>query len=353
MKRKNVFLLVTLVFALALVFTACGGGGGGSGALPQTAVYTSTDGSGNTYRLTITENLSRSYAGAAGDTYELVITFSGGGIKVSRGIVANKTGDIFQLKPENAQITFTIGISGTAIISFSGTITFTDNTTLSDNDAGGFPPPDTVYVHGTWVSDTEPATLPGSGGLRFNFTGMNEWTETGIISHSTIYANGTYVVDGNSITLTTINYWNGTVAVPNVVTWTGTVSSYNSMSIVDQGTTYTFSRPALTISNNAGNTTVKITTATISGGTNFDSLSSVIAGGQGSYPLLTWPTDGGQPLNGTYNVMLRLAGCLDTGCTLVECPIENGHPKPVKYQNGVTFTKGSGTVNWNTMTAIP
>jgi len=87
---------------------------------------------------------------------------------------------------------------------------------------------------------------------------------------------------------------------------------------------------ALTITNVAGNTTVRITTTTITNGTAFASLSGVVAAGQGSYPYLTWTG----PLTGTYNVMLRLVDS----------------PNTVKYQNGVSFTNGSGTVDWNTMT---
>jgi hypothetical protein len=92
-------------------------------------------------------------------------------------------------------------------------------------------------------------------------------------------------------------------------------------------------RPALTINNVAGNTTVRITTQTISTGTVFDNLTGVVATGQGTYPLLTWA---GETLTGTFNVMLRL--------------VDN--PNTVKFQNGVQFTNGSATVNWNTMTVI-
>jgi fibronectin type 3 domain-containing protein len=89
--------------------------------------------------------------------------------------------------------------------------------------------------------------------------------------------------------------------------------------------------PALTIDNVAGNTTVKITKTTISADTVFDSLTGVVATGQGTHPLLGWTT--GEEITGVYNVMLRLVGS----------------PNTVKYQNGVSFTNGSATVNWNTM----
>jgi hypothetical protein len=88
--------------------------------------------------------------------------------------------------------------------------------------------------------------------------------------------------------------------------------------------------PYLTITHVAGNTTVKITTATISAGTVFDDLTGVVATGQGDHPRLTWTTGG---ITGVYNVMLRMV---------------NG-PNTVKYQNGVSFTDGSGTVDWDTM----
>jgi hypothetical protein len=90
----------------------------------------------------------------------------------------------------------------------------------------------------------------------------------------------------------------------------------------------------LEIANVAGNTTVKITTATISSGTAFDDLTGVVAEGQGDHPKLTWTT--GAELTGVYNVMLRLVNS----------------PNTVKYQNGVSFTGGSGAVDWNSMSTI-
>jgi hypothetical protein len=90
----------------------------------------------------------------------------------------------------------------------------------------------------------------------------------------------------------------------------------------------------LEIDNVAGNTAVKITTATISSGTVFDDLTGVVATGQGDHPKLTWIT--GAERTKVYNVMLRLVNS----------------PNTVKYQNGVQFTNGSGTVNWNSMSTI-
>jgi uncharacterized repeat protein (TIGR02543 family) len=91
----------------------------------------------------------------------------------------------------------------------------------------------------------------------------------------------------------------------------------------------------LTIKNDAGNTTVRITTETITGDTNFDSLSGVVATGQGSLPFLTWEPEA--DLTDSYNVMLRLVR----------------PPNTVKYQNGVSFINGFGEVDWETMDTHP
>jgi hypothetical protein len=94
------------------------------------------------------------------------------------------------------------------------------------------------------------------------------------------------------------------------------------------------SRPALTIQNDGGNTTVKVTSSTITNSANFDSIGGIVATGQGSFPRLTWSSGAAQ--TGTYNVILRLVNS----------------PNTVKYQNNVSFVDGSATVNWNTMTEI-
>jgi len=93
---------------------------------------------------------------------------------------------------------------------------------------------------------------------------------------------------------------------------------------------------ALTINNVAGNTTVKITTTTITNATDFDTLTGVVANGQGTHPYLSVYNNYPEVFTGTgtYNVMLRLVDS----------------PNTVKFQNGVSFVDGNGTVNWSTMT---
>jgi hypothetical protein len=122
---------------------------------------------------------------------------------------------------------------------------------------------------------------------------------------------------------------------PNTVKFQNGVQFTNGSATVDWNTMTGISgdeeRPALTINNVAGNTTVRITTQTISSGVNFDTLTGVVATGQGSYPYLAWT---GTTLTGTFNVLLRLVNS----------------PNTVKFQNGVQFTNGSATVDWNTMT---
>jgi len=103
--------------------------------------------------------------------------------------------------------------------------------------------------------------------------------------------------------------------------------------------------PVLTITNNSGrNTAVKITSATITGSTDFETLTADGAVGQGSIPKLYLPEQNwSNPFTatGTYNVMLRLVKEYNDGL------------ETVKYQNNVSFVNGSGTVDWDTMTEIP
>ena len=116
MKRKNVFLGL-LVLILAFVFTTCEP----SAPTPGTVVYTSTDGT-NTYILTITENLNRSYYEQTGDRYELFIN---PGNRISKGIIYDISGSTYTLAPETTSVTFTVSVVGAFIIDISGTITLT------------------------------------------------------------------------------------------------------------------------------------------------------------------------------------------------------------------------------------
>ena len=66
--------------------------------------------------------------------------------------------------------------------------------------------------------------------MRLSFKNETEYEQRGINTSSTVYHNGTYTVKGNTFTLTTINMWNGTTAVPNVMIFTGTISG-NQMTL--------------------------------------------------------------------------------------------------------------------------
>ena len=138
---RNFFLRTALLFTvvLTLTFMACGDAEGGpSGDTPGTVTYTGTD-SGTTYTLVITENTSR-YVAQAGDTYTLTV-----GGKTSSGTVTN-AGTTLILKPSNSGTSFTATVSGNGITGMTGTITFTDNSTvpapasLIPDDGDGLPP---------------------------------------------------------------------------------------------------------------------------------------------------------------------------------------------------------------------
>ena len=91
------------------------------------------------------------------------------------------------------------------------------------------------YLSGTtWESTDHPNTWtvpePANGGLRFFFSNSTNWKQTGIVASTTEFANGTYVIIDNTVTITTVYYWNGTAAVPQVITYTATIQN-NTMSI--------------------------------------------------------------------------------------------------------------------------
>jgi len=88
-------------------------------------------------------------------------------------------------------------------------------------------------------SNTWPSPEPLNGGLKFLFIDNTNWKQTGIIANTTEFANGTYIVTNDTVTITTINYWNGSIAVPQVMEWQATVSN-NVMAIGFGGQIYNF-----------------------------------------------------------------------------------------------------------------
>jgi hypothetical protein len=149
-------------------------------------------------------------------------------------------------------------------------------------------------------------------------------------------SSGSAAKNGGMYTLTPSNAASVTFTVTksgnNITSMSGTITFIdNDTEAAPTTLTPLSTQPVLTIANVASNTTVRITTQTITSDTAFDSLSGVVATGQGTYPYLTWT---GKTLTGTYNVMLRLVDS----------------PNTVKYKNEVQFIDGSATVDWNAMT---
>jgi hypothetical protein len=127
-----------LSLILTLSLTACGNGSTGGGkpptpppADPQTATYTGVTADGAEYTLKITENKGSAaswarYAAKAGDKYELTV-----GAKKSAGTISGNEGGKLTLKPSNAAtVTFTVTVDDSGIIEISGTITWSDNTSV-------------------------------------------------------------------------------------------------------------------------------------------------------------------------------------------------------------------------------
>ena len=96
----------------------------------------------------------------------------------------------------------------------------------------------------TWElpeSSSSPAGMAGTGGLRLIFINNTQWRETSILKSSIEYANGTYVITGNTVTLTTANFWNGSSLYPHVRSWTSKIEG-NKMSYEENGELYIFTK---------------------------------------------------------------------------------------------------------------
>ena len=156
MRKQNLLLIGTALFAAVLFFVSCGGGAGGGGSNPQSVSYSGTNG-GVTFKLQITENPDRAaaYTPVAGDAYKL--TASG---KESSGEVKGFTGTVFTLKHSDSGTTFTVTINGSGVITnISGTtIAWNDNTTTDNpwnqgSGGGGWPPSTHIEYEHTWIPD--------------------------------------------------------------------------------------------------------------------------------------------------------------------------------------------------------
>ena len=92
----------------------------------------------------------------------------------------------------------------------------------------------------TWEAP-EPSSLPGSGGLRLIFINNTQQKETTISLPTIELANGTYVSLGNTVTITTVNYWNSSSLFPYITSWTGAIEG-NKISYTDNGELYIFTK---------------------------------------------------------------------------------------------------------------
>ena len=120
MKTKR-FLVCGLMAVISLAFVACGGSGA------ETSITYTGSKDGETYSLEITKNTNRAaYTPVTGDNY--ILTLGG---KISTGTVSGVNGNVLTLKPSNSETPFTATISGNTLVSLTGTITYTDNTTGS------------------------------------------------------------------------------------------------------------------------------------------------------------------------------------------------------------------------------
>jgi len=118
MKKLITFGLPLLL--LALVLAGCDSPA--ATPLPGSVTYEYLKG-GSTYKLTITQSTAKAaYTPVVGDTYILLI-ITGGQTKTSSGTIAGFSNNMFTLKPSNSTVTFTVQISGNAIVKVSGTIT--------------------------------------------------------------------------------------------------------------------------------------------------------------------------------------------------------------------------------------
>jgi uncharacterized protein YjdB len=140
---KNTFSLlgiIAFVVVIGFTFPSCGDSDSGGGNVTnEKAVYTSIDGEGNVYELTITKNSGKTaYAPKAGDLFKLVITFAKDGTKkTSEGTIAEEevNGITTTLTLSVSSSSFTVSISTvTDDISVMTEITGTIPITSSDEN---------------------------------------------------------------------------------------------------------------------------------------------------------------------------------------------------------------------------
>jgi len=114
-------LAVALVFGMAVV--GCSDDSTDENE-PQKVSYESKDAAGNTYHLTITENMNRAaYSAQTGDSYELKIIPVSGTTKISRGTIQVVNDGNITCMPSGSTVPFSITFTNGNMTGISGTIT--------------------------------------------------------------------------------------------------------------------------------------------------------------------------------------------------------------------------------------
>jgi len=113
---KNKILLAILAIALVFGMTACSNGGGGDDTPPEkttpepgTAIYVSTDASGNRYTLEITEKVNARYVAKPNDTFKLTVElYKSGDYEVA--LVYN--GTVSSAVNNNTEVKISVTVNG-------------------------------------------------------------------------------------------------------------------------------------------------------------------------------------------------------------------------------------------------
>ena len=116
---RSIAVILAVAFVFAIV--SCGDGAESGGSIKSVTYKGFKD--GVTYTLKITENKSRAYLPQADDTYNLRF-----GAKESSGTVTEFDSGTITLKPDNSTETFSAWVSGTSLLTLTGKITYTDET---------------------------------------------------------------------------------------------------------------------------------------------------------------------------------------------------------------------------------
>jgi hypothetical protein len=192
--------------ASAVLFLACpmGGGGGGLDLVqsgPQTQRFVSVDAAGNTYDLTIIEKAADAkYAAKAGDSYRLVITYIGGGTKISNGTVSVVSETTITLSTSTAGELFTVTVNSTVLIGISGQITF-------DGEQTPTPISETLQPPGSGTKEFSapvPAATAGNGQITVTWFAVTDAVAYDVYYDTAAVLPGTAAISDTTNTTETI-----------------------------------------------------------------------------------------------------------------------------------------------------